>query len=345
MLTGKYYLVLKTVSSAVLDENTGSQIWSYQIDGGSIASSPAISNGTVYVGCSTNSGGTLSGGLYAFGTIDTKQSSLSLSLESQTSLLGFNVNLNGVLKSGTTLIDKATILLSYSITGGQTWNDITAVQTSTDGSYDAVWLPAATGIFLVRASYQGVYPYQSSEASLNLSVIPYNNQYVFAVSSNSTVSVLTFDSSSNILSFTVNGPSGTTGFVDMRIAKNLVANIANLKVYIDANNLDYTATSIADSWLLHYSYSHSTHSITVNLGTTTNTTPTPSPSPTPIPTSQTTSTPNPTTPNPTTSNNPTPTISPSPTVPEFNNQMLTITSIMTLAAASTILINRQKTKK
>jgi outer membrane protein assembly factor BamB len=333
-----------------LDENTGSQIWSYQIDGGSISSSPAISNGTVYVGCSINSinsGGTLNGGLYAFGATDTKQSDLSLSLESQTSFFGFNVNLNGILKSGTTLIDKATILLSYSIAGGQTWNDITTVQTSSDGSYNAVWLPAATGTFLVRASYQGVYPYQSSEASLNLSVIPYNNQYVFAVSSNSTVSALAFDSSSNILTFTVSGPSGTTGFVDMQIAKNLVANIANLKVYLDGNTLDYTATSTANSWLLHYSYSHSTHSITVNLGATVTTTPNPTPSssPTPIPTSQTTSTPNPTKPNPTTTNNPTPIISPSPTVPEFNNQILAFITIMTLAATSTILINRQKTKK
>jgi PQQ-like domain len=317
-----------------LAENTGSQLWGYQV-GGSIASSPAISEGTVFVGYASNSANTFVGGLYAFGATDTLPTSLSLSLNSQTSLLGFNVNLNGILKENGTPIGKAQILLSFSVTGGQTWNDITAVTTAADGSYNAVWLPAATGTFLVKASYQGVYPYQSSQTSISLSVAPYNNQYVFAVSSNSTVSALVFDSSTNTLNFTVSGQSGTTGFVDMQIAKSLVANIANLKINLDGNNLDYTATSTLDSWLLHYSYSHSTHSITVNLGATA--TPTPSPTSTPTPTSQL-----PPTSNPTTSNTPTPTINPSPTIPEFNTQIL---AFMTLVAASTILIIRQKTKK
>jgi hypothetical protein len=100
-------------------------------------------------------------------------------------------------------------------------------------------------------------------------VTPFNGQYVFSVVSNSTVSALAFNSGTRELSFNVTGPTGTTGFADVAIAKSLVSNIANLTVYLDGVNLNYVATSTADSWLLHFEYAHSTHSITVNLGSQT----------------------------------------------------------------------------
>jgi outer membrane protein assembly factor BamB len=260
---GKVFFGTENGKFYCLDENTGSQIWSYQALE-RVASSPAISNGAVFVGCGSAWLGV--GGVYAFGEKYSLPTSLSLSLDSQTSLLGFKVDLTGILKGNGTAIGGASVLLSYSVTGGQTWNDITSIQTSSDGSYSAVWIPSATGTFLVRAFWDGYYPFVDAESYEMLSVTTYDDQYVFAVSSNSTLSALAFNSTSRELSFTVTGETGTTGFVKVAIAKSLVANIADLSVYLDGASLDYTVESTNSSWVLDFIYTHSTHNVTINLG-------------------------------------------------------------------------------
>jgi hypothetical protein len=90
-------------------------------------------------------------------------------------------------------------------------------------------------------------------------------ELLFAVSSNSTVTSLAFNSTTSVLSFTVSGPSGTTGYVKVTIAKSLISNPENIKVYLDGNQLNYEVTSSADSWLLSFTYTHSTHRVSVDL--------------------------------------------------------------------------------
>ncbi len=245
-----------------LNANDGSLVWSkYTLE--RIVSSPAVCDGTVYVGC----GGAMSGGrIYAFGAKYTALSSLTLSLNSQTAFLGFKVKLTGILTSDYGPIANVLITLSFSVNGGETWNDITAVPTGTDGCYEAVWVPSATGTYLVKVSWKGEYPLSSAEQTRSLSVTLYNDQYVFSVVSNSTVSALSFDSTNQELSFTVSGESGTNGFVEVMIAKTLVPNIVNLKVYLDQTKLNYIATSENDSWFLYFTYSHSVHDVTVAFG-------------------------------------------------------------------------------
>ena len=51
------------------------------------------------------------------------------------------------------------------------------------------------------------------------------------------------------------------------IAKSLVSNAANIKVYLDGNQLNYDVTSNADSWLLSFTYKHSTHKVMISLAT------------------------------------------------------------------------------
>jgi len=68
------------------------------------------------------------------------------------------------------------------------------------------------------------------------------------------------------LNFTVNGPSGTKGYVEVTVAKDLVENAADVKVYLDGDKLNYTVKSLDDSWLLHFTYLHSTHKVTISLG-------------------------------------------------------------------------------
>ena len=88
----------------------------------------------------------------------------------------------------------------------------------------------------------------------------------FSIVSNSTMSELAFNSTGKTLSFTVSGPSGTTGCTNITIAKTLVADINELVVYIDENQTSYSVTSTDDSWLLILTYHHSTHRVLVILG-------------------------------------------------------------------------------
>ena len=260
---GKVFFGTENGRFYCLDESTGSQIWSYRALE-RVASSPAICNGTVFVGC--GSGWLGVGGIYAFGEKHIMPTSLTLFLNTDSGLLGFKVKINGRLTSNGTSIQGESVLLSYSVTGGQTWNDITAVPTSADGSYYAVWQPSATGTYLVKASWAPRYPYEAAESTRMLSVNTFDDQNVFSVVSNSTVSALAFNSTSSELSFSVSGPDGTAGFVDLTIAKNLVENIAELRVYLDGVNLNYSTTSTVDSWLLHFTYAHSVHNVIINLG-------------------------------------------------------------------------------
>jgi hypothetical protein len=142
------------------------------------------------------------------------------------------------------------------------------VQTAADGSYSAVWQPSATGTYLVKAHWAPYYPYEVAESTRMLAVNTFDEQNVFSVVSNSTVSALAFNSTSKELSFTVSGPNGTVGFVDVKIAKSLAANSADLRIYLDGVGLNYEETSTADSWQLHFTYAHSTHSVIVSLENT-----------------------------------------------------------------------------
>jgi len=85
----------------------------------------------------------------------------------------------------------------------------------------------------------------------------------FSIASNSTVSELAFNSTGKTLSFTVSGPSSTTGCTNITIAKTLIAEVNELIVYVDGNETGYSVTSTNDSWMLTFMYSHSTHRILV----------------------------------------------------------------------------------
>ncbi|HSV49686.1 MAG TPA: hypothetical protein VLH35_05165, partial [Candidatus Acidoferrales bacterium] len=95
----------------------------------------------------------------------------------------------------------------------------------------------------------------------------------FQVESNSSITQLFFNSTSSELSFTVTGPSNTTGYVQYRIAKSLLASVQNVKVYLDGNQLNVNITSEGDSWLLYFTYHHSSHQVIINLNAQNNVAP------------------------------------------------------------------------
>jgi hypothetical protein len=200
----------------------------------------------------------------------TPNATLTVSLDCSTTYIGFKVEIDGNLTYNGTAISGAPILLSYSVTDGNSWNDITRVNTTSDGKYSAVWMPSATVNYLVKAAWAGNSTHLGASTIVNLAVTAFKEQNVFSVTSNSTVSQFSFNSTSRELSFTVSGPSGTTGYVNVYIAKSLIGDISTLKVYLDGNQIDYTAVSTNASWLLHFTYQHSTHRVIVSLGSPAN---------------------------------------------------------------------------
>lgn len=256
-----YFIDAYGCSSLISMSNDSSVIarWS---DGSVFAFTHDYGNGRVYYQAAAN---------FSSPTSPMYTSSLTLSCVSSTSYTAFKVEINGKLTANETALSGFPILISYSVTGGDSWHDLTLVNTNSDGSFLAEWLPSVTGNYLINATFQGDSTHSNTSTIVNLVVIPstvQNAQDVFSVSSNSTVSNLTFNSTSNELSFSVTGSPGTTGYINAYISKSLISEISNLKVYLDRTQQNYTATSQQDSYIIHFTYHHSTHLVILTLGQT-----------------------------------------------------------------------------
>jgi hypothetical protein len=203
-------------------------------------------------------------------TANPNATTLIVSCISSTSYSGFNVAIKGNLVRNGTALSNAPVLLSYSINGGKSYQDLTLVNTAYDGSFSASWMPSVTGNYLVKATFEEDTNFSGASTIVNLAVMQHDQQNIFSVSSNSSVSSLSFNSTSNELSFTVTGDSGTFGVADVFIAKDLVHDASSIKVYLDDNNLNCNVLSVEDAWLLHFTYSHSSHKVVVNINSAIN---------------------------------------------------------------------------
>jgi hypothetical protein len=190
---------------------------------------------------------------------------IAISCQSSTSYSNFNVEINGNITSDGVSLSGVSILLSYSVNEGNSWNDLTTVSADSSGSFSAVWLPSVTGNYLLRATYIGNSNYSETSTTVNFAVLPFEDQSVFSVTSNSTLSGFAFNSTSNQISFTVSGPSGTTGYVNVCISKTLIADISNVQVFLDGTQISYSVQQQTDSWIISFQYHHSTHQININL--------------------------------------------------------------------------------
>jgi len=305
-----------------LDATTGANLWKYAANG-RISSSPAILDGKIYF-ISDNSifAGDGQSNIYALDATPQTKPDLKLSCASTTAYNSFHVTITGALTENGDGLSTAPIQIAFSIDGGTTWESLTQALTDANGAFDVTWYPSASGNYIVNATYNGDSSHSTVNATVNLAVTPYqseNANVVFSVASNSTVTDLSFNSESRQLSFSVNGPSGTTGYTDICIPKSLISDISTLTISVDNNQSTYTYTSTQDSWIIHFSYSYSTHTVTIDLGSNQqNPTPTPTSNPS---TKQTTTT---------SKQTPTPTANPSttPTIPEFTT--LAILPLLTI---------------
>jgi hypothetical protein len=192
--------------------------------------------------------------------------SISISTSSPSTYVGFSVTISGTLHDlyGNSWAGE-TVVLYYNVGGAGTWTPLTSDTTDGLGCYSAMWIPPATGYFEIKAEWTGNMTHSMASNTTTLSSIPYQNQFVSSVESNSTISELAFNTTDWTLRFTATGPNGTTGYVKVTVAKSLVTNIANIKVYLDGNQTEFSAISTEDSWLLSFNYIHSTHQVVMDL--------------------------------------------------------------------------------
>lgn len=204
---------------------------------------------------------------FSINATELKKSNLTISCKGSASISEFNTQIEGYLTVDGNGIPDAPINLIYSVNEGKTWNDLTYVRSDSEGHYSATWLPSVTGNYLVAANYEGMDSILGTSSEIvNFAVTNFvEKNTLFSVSSNSTVSSLNFNSTSLELNFIVSGPSGTKGYVECTIAKSLVSNAENIKMYLDGNQLTYDLSAKAELWILSFTYTHSSHQISINL--------------------------------------------------------------------------------
>jgi hypothetical protein len=66
-----------------------------------------------------------------------------------------------------------------------------------------------------------------------LSSISYNDQHVFSVESNSSLSLLSYNGTTKSLSFSATGQAGTRGYARIMVAKSLINDSSRVGVYVE----------------------------------------------------------------------------------------------------------------
>ena len=194
---------------------------------------------------------------------------LNMETDSSSSSIGILITIAGQLK--TIMYGEAiggmNIDLSYSVNNGQTWIDIPSVTTSANGNFSTQWIPTATGVYMLKGSWAGNAAYQPSNSTMNLAVASTSgsDNDIFTVQSNSTISGLSFNSTSMQLSFTVSGQTGTYGYTRIVVSKQLVTDGAAIKLTMDGADLNYSISSTNSSWILYFTYHHSSHQVVADL--------------------------------------------------------------------------------
>ncbi len=155
--------------------------------------------------------------------------SIDLSCRSTTTVTGFKVEINGNLSLNGNPLSDQPVLISYSVTGGKSWQSLTLIKTLPDGHFTAVWQPNVNGNYLVNAAVDRTSTMNGATKIVNLALTPDAGQNVFTLTSNSTVTQFAFNSTTQELGFIVSGPSGTKGYVEIYIPKTLISDISSLE--------------------------------------------------------------------------------------------------------------------
>jgi nitrous oxidase accessory protein NosD len=181
--------------------------------------------------------------------------------------VGFRVRINGtLLDTYGNPLGNETVVLSYMFQGTETWTPINSDLTDEYGSYEVEWFSPTTGYFVLKTEWAGNSTHAGTNKTATLTILPYEDRFIFSVESNSTISALAFNATDWTLSFSTIGPDGTTGYVRVTAAKALVPNSEKIKVYLDGNQTEFLILADGDSWLLTCGYSQSSHQVQIDFG-------------------------------------------------------------------------------
>ena len=154
----------------------------------------------------------------------------------------------------------------YSADGGSSWNQITSIETGAFGDFLVSWIPPVAGNFLLKADYPGNVTYLPISTIVNFESANSDSQpNPISIQTNSTLAAFSFDPANKQLSFSLTGPDGSTGYINVYISKGILPDISNLKVSLDGEPINFDAVSTGYSWVLSFDYHHSTHKVSINL--------------------------------------------------------------------------------
>ncbi len=205
----------------------------------------------------------------------------SLQVSTSTSLVGLRVQISGAVTSRVTGegISAISVNLSFSLDQGGTWTAIGTPRTDERGQFSVQWLPTLTGEFIIKATamcycfdyydlqYHLIRETPGRTAVVDLVVIPVETGQVFSVSTNSTLSGLSYNAQDSTLTFTLSGKTGETGRVDASIAKSLLSDPNRLRLKANSTDLPFNYVSVGDSWLVTFQVQyHSAYIMTMEIG-------------------------------------------------------------------------------
>jgi hypothetical protein len=192
-------------------------------------------------------------------------STLTIHCISSASASNPKIQVSGVLTYNNTGIPNTAIYVGYSADFGANWKNFSLVQTHSDGTYGTVWIPKATGNYLVNAHWDGNDTLHWLDATANMALTSDGSGNEFSVISNSTLTDLTYNSATQKLSFTTNGTSSTTGYLYICVPKALASDAHVLKLSVDAAPTTFTSENQDDIWFLYCVYSQSAHTFTLEI--------------------------------------------------------------------------------
>jgi hypothetical protein len=172
------------------------------------------------------------------------------------------VDVTGTLTYNETAIPGAVIYVGYSADGGNKWENFSLVQTQSDGGYEALWTPNATGNYQVSASWVGNDSLHWMNATINLATMSDSVGNEFSVVSNATVSSLSYNSTRKELNFNTNGTAGTIGYAQVCIPKNLASDAKSLTLNINGKSVVFAYESQGDVWVISCVYAQSQQAFT-----------------------------------------------------------------------------------
>jgi len=100
------------------------------------------------------------------------QPTLTTACASFTEATRFKVEIRGNLSYGSIGLAGSPILISYSVTCGNSWIDLTSATTDDNGNFLVVWQPSVTGNYLVRSVWPGNDTFRSATDTVSLVVAP-----------------------------------------------------------------------------------------------------------------------------------------------------------------------------